>query len=43
MCHNIQTEDKKVFHGSKVNIQFFFATLIVYIQFLLLLAWQILM
>ena len=23
MCHNIQTEDKKVFHSSKVNIQFF--------------------
>ena len=23
MCHNIQTEDKKVFHSSKVNIRFF--------------------
>ena len=23
MCHIIQTEDKKVFHSSKVNIQFF--------------------
>ena len=23
MCHNIQTEDKKAFHSSKVNIQFF--------------------
>ena len=22
-CHNIQTKDKKVFHSSKVNIQFF--------------------
>ena len=22
MCHNIQTEDKNVFHSSKVNIQF---------------------
>ena len=32
MCHNIQTEDKKVFHSSKVNIQFFFATLMFYIQ-----------
>ena len=31
MCHNIQTEDKKVFHSSKVNIQFFFATLMFYI------------
>ena len=42
MCHKIQTEDKKVFHSSKVNIQFFYATLMFYIQFLLLLAWQIL-
>ena len=32
MCHNIQTEDKKVFHSSKVNIQFFFATLMFYIH-----------
>ena len=24
MCHNIQTEDKKVFHSSKVDIQVFF-------------------
>ena len=24
MCHNIQTEDKKVFYSSNVNIQFFF-------------------
>ena len=23
MCHNIQTEDKKVFHSSKVNFSFF--------------------
>ena len=23
-CHNNQTEDKKVFHSSKVNIQVFF-------------------
>ena len=23
-CRNIQTEDKKVFHSSKLNIQFFF-------------------
>ena len=26
MCQNIQTEDKKVFHSSKVNIQFFCST-----------------
>ena len=35
-CHNIQTEDKKVFHSSEVNILGFFATLMFYIQFLLL-------